>query len=186
MDLVAIGCSAGGLHALQVLLGGLDARLALPIVIVSHTASREVDMMCEILAKHSPFPVVEAEERNELHAGLVYVAPSGYHLLIDPDRRFSLSIDPKVCFVRPSIDVLFASAADVYRDRLTGVVLTGANHDGAHGLQRIRSLGGMAIVQDPHDAEVPTMPQAALDAAGSDYCLQLIQIAPQINRMCLP
>ena len=184
-EMVAIGCSAGGLSALQVVLGGLAPNLHAVVVIVSHTASSDVQMMCDLLARYSPLPVVEATERCALRSGVVHVAPSGYHLLIGKDRRFELSLDPKVCFVRPSIDVLFESAADVYGDRLAGVILTGANHDGAQGLQRIRRLGGLGIVQDPAEAEAPVMPQTALELAGADYCLPLAQIALQINRICL-
>lgn len=184
VQLVAIGCSAGGLHALQVLLAGLDPGLRAAVVIVSHTASSDVQMMCDLLARHSPLPVIEATERCQARSGVVHVAPSGYHLHIGMAHRFELSLDPKVCFVRPSIDVFFESAADVYRARLAGVVLTGANHDGAQGLQRIRHLGGLAIVQDPAEAEVSVMPRTALEVAGADYCLPLAHIASQINRLC--
>ncbi len=184
MAAVAIGCSAGGLRALQVVLGGLASDLPAAVVIASPPASSDVQMMCDLLARHSPLQVIEAAERCELRPGVVHVAPSGYHLLIGKDCRFALSVDPKVCFVRPSIDVLFESAADVYGERLAGVILTGANHDGALGLQRIRRLGGLGIVQDPAEAEVPFMPRAALELAGADYCLPLAQIALQINRIC--
>lgn len=184
-ELVAIGCSAGGLYALQVVLGGLAPNLPAAVVIVNHTGSSDVQMICDLLAPYSHLPVVEATERCELRSGVVHVAPSGYHLLIGKDRHFELSLDPKVCFVRPSIDVLFESAADVYGSNLVGVILTGANHDGAQGLQRIRRLGGIGIVQDPTEAQAPVMPQTALELAGADHCLPLARIALQINRLCL-
>ncbi len=185
MDLVAIGCSSGGLHALQTLLRGLAPSLPAALVVVCHTASEDVSLLCELLARHSTLPVCEASERQTIQPGRVYVAPTNYHLLIDSSQRFLLSVDSKVCFVRPSIDVLFESAADVYGEKMIGVVLTGANHDGAQGLKRIRGQGGLAIVQNPADAEFSTMPQAALEHAGADQCLDLAAIAAEINRICL-
>lgn len=182
---IAIGCSAGGLTALETVLGGLDRRIPSTVLVCCHTGSSDVDILCELLARHTQLPVVEAAERETARGGTVYVAPSGYHLLIEHDERFSLSVDPKVNFSRPSIDVLFASAADAYRDSLIGIVMTGANQDGARGLADIRGHGGLAIVQDPTDAEVRTMPQAALDIAGADHCVPLVAIAPLLNRLCL-
>lgn len=186
IDLVVIGCSAGGLHALQVVLAGLSAALPAGVVIVSHTASSDVKMLCDLLARHSPLPVVEATERCRVQPGVVHVAPSGYHLLINKNYCFELSMDGKVCFVRPSIDVLFDSAADAGAHRVAGVILTGANHDGAAGLKRIRQAGGIGIVQDIQEAEVPTMPRSALELAGADHCSPLAGIPLIINRICLP
>lgn len=183
---IVIGCSAGGLTALELLFAGLDAALPLPVAVCCHTGSSTVDLMCELLAHHATLPVEEARERSPLRGGVIYIAPSGYHLLVENNRRFSLSVDGRVSFARPSIDVLFDSAAEAYRDTLIGVVLTGANSDGAAGLARIREYGGMAVVQDPDDAEVPTMPAAAIARAGADHCLPLADIAPLLNRLCLP
>lgn len=185
-ELIVIGCSAGGLHALQVVLGGLDPRLPAPVVIVTHTASNEVDLICDLLRRHTALPVIEATERCAPAAGVVHIAPSGYHLLINDEGRFELSIDAKVCFVRPSIDVLFSSAAFASNGQLIGVVMTGANQDGAEGLLAVRRAGGLAIVQDPAEAEVPVMPQACLDLSGADHCLRLADIAPLINRIFHP
>jgi len=182
---IAIGCSAGGLTALEIVLGGLDPRIPSTILVCCHTGSSDVEILCELLARHTPLPVVEAAERDTPRAGTVHVAPSGYHLLVEHDGRFSLSVDPKVNFSRPSIDVLFASAAEAYRASLIGIVMTGANQDGARGLADIRRHGGLSIVQDPADAEVRTMPQAALDIAGADHCIPLTAIAPLLNRLCL-
>lgn len=182
---IAIGCSAGGLTALEIVLGGLDPRIPSAILVCCHTGSSDVEILCELLARHTQLPVVEAAEREAARSGTVHVAPSGYHLLLEHDRRFSLSVDPKVNFSRPSIDVLFASAAEAYGASLIGVVMTGANQDGARGLADIRRCGGLAIVQDPADAEVRTMPQAALDIAGADHCIALAAIAPLLNRLCL-
>ncbi|QAU23622.1 chemotaxis protein CheB [Dyella sp. M7H15-1] len=182
---IAIGCSAGGVDALKAIISGLDARLNLPILVCCHTGSDTVELLCEILDRASPLAVTEARERHPVQDGTVHLAPSGYHLLIEHDRHFALSIDPRVNYVRPSIDVMFCSAAEVWHEKLIGIVLTGGNADGASGLQRIRELGGTAIVQSPSSAEMPTMPQAALDTAGADYCVDLSDIAPLINRLCL-
>lgn len=183
---IVIGCSAGGLTALEKLFAGLNPALPQPIAVCCHTGSSTVDLLCELLGEHANLPVVEAREREPLKGGVIHVAPSGYHLLVETSHQFSLSVDARVSFARPSIDVLFDSAAEAYRDALIGVVLTGANGDGAEGLKQIRGYGGLAIVQDPTDAEVPTMPQAALDIAGADHCLPLAAIAPLLNRLCLP
>ena len=182
-ELIVIGCSAGGLQAMQVVLGGLHAQLPVPVVIVTHTASNDVALICDLLRRHTVLNVVEATERCAPAPGVVHIAPSGYHLLISNDGRFELSVDAKVCFVRPSIDVLFSSAAFASSGQLIGVVMTGANHDGAEGLLAVRRAGGLAIVQDPANAEVPAMPQACLDLSGADHCLPLEDIAPLINRI---
>jgi len=181
--LVVVGCSAGGLHALHVLLAGLASDFPLPVAVVCHTGSEDVTLLCELLERTSALPVVEAVERRAPTPGTVHIAPSGYHLLIGDDGRFSLSVDPRVGFARPSIDVLFESAAAYGGARVVGVIMTGANSDGAQGLQRIRERDGLAIVQDPADAEVDHMPAAALAQAGADHCLPLVEIAPLLNRI---
>ncbi|GLQ97237.1 chemotaxis protein CheB [Dyella mobilis] len=183
---IAIGCSAGGVDALKVLVGGLDARLEQVVLACCHSSSDTVDLLCEILGRVSLLPVIEALERHPAQRGTVHLAPSGYHLLVEEDEHFALSVDPRVNYARPSIDVMFRTAAEVWHENLIGVVLTGGNADGASGLQRIRELGGTAIVQSPSSAEMPTMPQAALNVAGADYCVDLSDIAPLINRLCLP
>ena len=183
-EAIAIGCSMGGLNALRVLLPGIDPQLSQPLLLCTHTAT-SVDVLCDLLAAHCALPVREAREREPVSRGTVHVAPGGYHLLLESDRRFALSADKQVRFSRPSIDVLFESAADVYGAALIGVVLTGANRDGALGLAKIRAAGGVAVVQTPASAQAPAMPQAALDIAGADYCLPLEQIASLLNRLCL-
>lgn len=183
---IVIGCSAGGLTALQTLLPALDARLPVPVTICCHTGSADVSLLVEILRRASPLPVTEACERAAVAPGIVHVAPSGYHLLVEEDMHFSLSVDEKVAWSRPSIDVLFQTAADAWRERLVAVLLTGANSDGAHGLLAVRRAGGYAIVQDPDDADTDVMPRAGLDIAGADACLPLAAIAATINRLCLP
>ncbi|GAA0521710.1 chemotaxis protein CheB [Pigmentiphaga daeguensis] len=185
MELVAIGCSTGGLKALQILLRGLAPCPRTAFVVVIHTASADADSLRRLLARDTPMPVQEAQERAPVLPGVLYVAPPGYHLLIGADHYFYLNVDPKVCFVRPSIDVLFESAADAYRHRMAGVILTGANDDGARGLRCVRQAGGIALVQDPEEAEASGMPEAALSLAGADHCLRLADIASELNRMCL-
>ncbi|MGH8157715.1 MAG: chemotaxis protein CheB [Rhodanobacter sp.] len=183
-EAIVIGCSQGGFNALKLLLGALDPRLPQTVLVCCHTASG-AGVLAGLLASHSALPVFEAAERQPAAAGIVHVAPGGYHLLLEHDRHFALSVDEPVYFARPSIDVLFASAADAYHAGLIGVVLTGANRDGADGLLQIRAHGGIAVVQAPADAEAAAMPQAALDIAGADYCLPLEQVAPLLNRLCL-
>ncbi|VCU72124.1 Chemotaxis response regulator protein-glutamate methylesterase [Pigmentiphaga humi] len=184
MELVVIGCSTGGLRALQVLLGGLAPCPATAFVAAIHTASADTGLLCELLAPWTSMPVVEAQERTPVRSGTLQLAPPGYHLLIGTDRHFQLSVDPKISFVRPSVTVLLESAAAAYRDRLAGVILTGANDDGAAGLLAVRAHGGLALVQDPLEAQAPAMPQAALDLAGADHCLSLAGLAATLNRIC--
>jgi len=184
---VVIGCSTGGLQALGAVLSGLRADLPAPVIVLCHRGQDDDSgLLVELLERQSPLPVHEAEERQPVTPGIVHLAPSGYHLLIEADRRFMLSTDVRVRFVRPSVDVLFASAADVYAESLLAVVLTGANDDGADGLVQVRQRGGYALVQDPNEAEAPQMPLAALKRAGADEILTLSAIARRINECCRP
>jgi two-component system chemotaxis response regulator CheB len=185
VETIVIGCSAGGPGALAVLLGGLDQQLPTAVVVCSHTASSDARIMCDMLAQHSRLPVIEACEREPVRGGVVQVAPPDYHLLVERGRRFALSVDEPVGFSRPSIDVLFASAAEAYGPGLIAVILTGANADGAVGLACVRRAGGLAIVQQPDDAASPVMPRAALELAGADHCVALEGMAPLINRLCM-
>ena len=181
---VVVGCSAGGLSALHRLLGGLSRPLPVPMVVVCHSGSDDMRVFCELLESRSGLPVAEAEERQKPEPGHIYVAPSGYHLLLERNGCFALSVDPRVAFSRPSIDVLFESAAELWRERLVGVLLTGANSDGAEGCARLRRCGGTLIVQDPETAQVPVMPAAALELAGADHCLPLPEIPFLLEALC--
>lgn len=183
VEAIVVGTSAGGLQAMHVLLRNLTEELAIPMIVVCHTGSGDMGTFCELLAPSSKLPVIEACERIVPQGGCVYVAPSGYHLLIESNGRFALSIDEKVRFSRPSIDVLFESAARCWKNRLIAVVLTGANQDGAEGLKSVRSLGGTAIVQDPNSADAQVMPTMALELAGADYCVPLQEIGSLISRL---
>ena len=182
-EAVAIGVSAGGLQALRTLLGGLPASFPLPIAVVQHIEARSDTYLCDYLDELSSIDVKEAEDKELLRSGVAYLAPAGYHLLIEPDRSFSLSIDEKVNFCRPSIDLLFESAADAFGRRLIGVILTGANGDGALGLKRIKERGGFALVQNPETAEAPYMPRAAIAATPVDQVTDLDLIAPILIKL---
>jgi two-component system chemotaxis response regulator CheB len=186
MTAIVIGSSAGGPQALHDLLPRLAPGLRVPIIVVSHVGEGMGDLLADGLARDAALPVRLAAERMPVEPGVIHVAPGGYHLLIEPDRRFAYSVDERVRFSRPSIDVLFASAAEVYRDELVGVVLSGANADGAEGLRTIRRLGGLALVQDPNEAVVPTMPLAAIEQAGADICGSTAILAAHINSYARP
>ena len=147
-EIVVIGTSTGGLKALQTLLSGLSPEFPVPIVIVQHRGVGAETGLCEFLNQVSSIPVSEPEDKEPLIAGRIFLAPRDYHLLIS-NRSFALSTDPPVGFARPSIDVLFESTADEFGDRAIGVILTGANRDGARGLAAIKSRGGLTLVEDP-------------------------------------
>lgn len=178
-----MGVSAGGLEALKVILPALPASFPLPIAIVQHRNERSDNFLSEYLDKISKITVKEAEDKEALCGGYAYIAPAGYHLFIEEDLSFSLSIDERVNYSCPSIDVLFESASDVLGKALIGVVMTGANADGAKGLKTIKQRGGFAIVQDPEMAEADTMPRAALAATKADYVIELEQIAPLLTQL---
>jgi two-component system chemotaxis response regulator CheB len=185
-EAVVIGVSAGGIEALKVILPALPKPLPLPIVIVQHRNERPDSFLAEYLSQASGMAVSDAEDKEPLCPGRVYLAPAGYHLLIESDRSFSLSVDARVNYSCPSIDVLFESAADVFAESLIGIVLTGANADGAQGLRAIKARGGLAIVQDPETAQAAAMPHAALQATPVDYIVDLKQIAPLLMQMSAP
>ncbi len=175
-DAIVIGSSAGGFAALAEVLPRLSAAVPQAVVVVQHLHPDGGEYMVEFLAERCVLPVKEAEDKEPVLPGVIYVAPAQYHLLIERDRTFALSADEKVHYARPSIDVLFESAAAAYGPRVIGVVLTGANADGAAGLAAIKARGGLAVVQDPSTAEVSFMPQAALEAATPDHLLDLAAI----------
>lgn len=179
-----MAASTGGIDALRTVLRSLPQTFAAPVLVVQHTASDDGHALCEVFAAACTLPVVEAEPRQPVISGCVYLAPPGYHLLVEPGPRLALSVDDKVCHVRPSADILFATAADVWRGSLIGVVLTGANDDGAEGMRAIRSRKGLAIVQLPEEAEMSEMPRAAIERAGADHVLPLAEIGPLLVRLC--
>lgn len=176
-DAVAIGVSAGGLAALTRILGVLPANYPLPIIVVQHRSRDERFLLEEVLQAKCMIKIRQAEEKEAILPAAVYLAPPDYHLLIEKDHTFSLSYDALVNYSRPSIDVLFESAADVYREKLLGIILTGANRDGAMGMKTISQRGGYNIAQDPISAEYPEMPAAAIKTAGIQKITDLDGIA---------
>jgi two-component system chemotaxis response regulator CheB len=173
IDAVVIGASAGGVSALLDMLTGLPASFCLPVVVVLHLPEGRQSRLPEIFRHRSAMAVREAADKEAIAPATLYFAPPGYHLSLETDHTFSLSCEPPVNFSRPSIDLLMASAADAYGARLAGIVLTGANADGAAGLAKIGQQGGLTVVQDPAEAEIPTMPEAAIRLARPDLILDL-------------
>lgn len=161
---VVIGASAGAIGALTQLLQPLHKGFTLPILVVVHVPADRPSALAELFAELCALEVKEAEDKEPVRPGVIYFAAADHHLLVEADHRLSLSRDEAVLYSRPSIDVLFASAADAYGTELLGIVLTGANSDGAEGLRAIVAQGGAAWVQDPSTAEATAMPQAALHA----------------------
>ena len=172
-ELIVIGASAGGVSTLLTLLSPLPAGFRLPIVALLHLLPRRESRLCSVLSHALSLPVREPVDKEVLQPGHVYVGSPDYHLLIELDRSVSYSGEPPVSFARPSIDVLMTSAADAYGPAAVGVLLTGANADGAEGMAAIRACGGITLVQDPADAEVPTMPEAAIARCRPDHILPL-------------
>lgn len=177
IDGVVIGTSAGGVEALSALLPALQSGLRASVFIVIHLPRERPSLLVEIFAPKCAVPVREGEDKEPVQPGTVYFAPPDYHLLLDPGPVLSLSADELVNYSRPSIDVLFESAVDVYAERLLGVILTGASEDGAAGLAAVRRAGGVTVVQDPEEAQAPLMTVAALKRTAVDYVLPLVRIA---------
>ncbi|MBX9404921.1 chemotaxis protein CheB [Pseudomonas baetica] len=173
IEAIVIGASAGGVEALLTLLGPLRPGFVLPIIVVLHLPQERRSQLAEVFSRRLDIPVQEASDKQNIAAGTVYFATPGYHLSVEQDRSLSLSLEDRVHHSRPSIDYLFESAADVYGPALAAVLLTGANHDGARGLAQVKRLGGLTIVQDPADAQVATMPQAALNVLQPDHVLPI-------------
>lgn len=182
VSLVTVGASLGGFDALKILLGGLPSDLPAPVVIVQHQGTSSGELS-GLLQRYAALPVCEAEDKEGISSGRVYLAPAGYHLLVE-QGSLALSTDAPVLYARPSVDVTFESAADAYGAGVVGVVLTGAGYDGAAGLAHIKRRGGRAIVQDPETAHRRDMPAAALARVNVDWVLPLAEIAPRIVALC--
>lgn len=181
--LVAIGASLGGLKALQTILAALPAGFPAAVAVVQHREKGADDTLAGLLQEASALPVGEVQDKDPIEAGRVYLAPPDYHLLVEGDH-FALSTEAPVAFARPSIDVLFESAADAWGSDVIGVLLTGANADGARGLKAIRGQGGLTAAQDPATAEAPAMPQAAIEAGAADRVLMLEEIGAFLIAAC--
>lgn len=178
-SVVGIGTSWGGLAALTTLLGGLPADFSIPVVVVQHRSADSERLLSQLLQDATDLRVCEIEDKDELAAGTVHLAPANYHVLIE-EGYVSLTVEEPVRFSRPSIDVMLTSAADTYGSAVIGVVLTGANEDGARGLADIVKRGGRALVQDPKTAEIPIMPAAAIRAVPTAEVLPLTTLVPRL------
>jgi two-component system, chemotaxis family, protein-glutamate methylesterase/glutaminase len=178
-SVVVVGTSWGGLAALTKLLGDLPADFGIPVVVVQHRSKDSERLLVQLLQDATELNVCEIEDKDPFRPGTVHVAPANYHVLIE-DGYASLTIEEPVRFSRPSIDVMFSSAADTYGAAAIGVVLTGANEDGARGLAHIVKRGGLALVQDPKTAEIPIMPQAAIREVPTGEVLQLETLGPRL------
>jgi two-component system, chemotaxis family, protein-glutamate methylesterase/glutaminase len=181
-DIIVVGTSSGGLESLQTLLSGLPKDFLLPVVMVQHRG-RDFDLgLVEYLGRYSNLPVREPEDKEPVEPGVAYLAPRDYHLLLE-NRGFALSTASPVAFARPSIDLLFESAAEEYNAKTIGVIMTGANDDGARGLMKIKQAGGAALVEDPSTAASTQMPLAAIALSRPDWILPLSEIAPCLRRL---
>lgn len=181
--IAVIGTSWGGLHAVRTILAALPAEVCLPIVIVQHRHRDSDGLLAELLQDVTGMLVTEVEDKDPVEAGRVFIAPPNYHLLID-DGHFALSTEEAVRFSRPSIDVALTSAADEYGKATIGVILTGANEDGARGLRRVADRGGYTLVEDPATAEIATMPAAAVRVVPTAKVLALPGIAAELALLC--
>ena len=158
---IVIGGSAGSIEVLGVLLAALPASLRAAVLVVLHLPRERPSLLCKIFQRRCALPLREAQDKEPIESGTLYFAPPDYHMLVDTGPALALSVDPPVHYTRPSIDVLFESAADAYRHQLIGIVLSGANQDGARGLAAVHAQGGLCLVQEPASAAMRTMPEAA-------------------------
>jgi two-component system chemotaxis response regulator CheB len=179
---VVIGASAGALEALSVILPALPAKFALPVMIVVHVPPHRRNILAQLFNDKCALPVREADDKEPINGGEVYFAPPDYHLLVETDRTVVLSSDEPVLYSRPSIDVLFESAADAYGPSLIAVILTGANNDGARGMRAVLDAGGIAIVQRPEEASASAMPAAALAMCPTALVMSLDEIAAYLQK----
>ncbi len=181
--IIVIGSSAGGMKANEIILSQLQPDFPLPIVIAQHISADSENYLVTFLDRQSPLTVLEASEKELLLPGHVYIAPPNYHVLIESNMTISLSTEQKVNFARPSIDVLFESAALSFGSQVIGLLLTGANHDGAKGLKLIHQFGGKCIIENPETADVDTMPRSAQKLFRPDYILDLELIPAVLNKL---
>ncbi|HEX4781072.1 MAG TPA: chemotaxis protein CheB [Usitatibacter sp.] len=180
VDAVAVGGSAGGLEAVSMLLEALPERFVPSVLVVLHIPADKPSLLADLFDQRCRLPVREAMDKERLEAGTVYVAPPDYHLMVEDRNTLALSREAPVLFSRPSIDVLFESAADAFGDALTAIVVSGANEDGAQGLAAVRKAGGRAWVQSPSEAYAATMPAAAIERAGADLVAPIRDLAERL------
>ncbi|GAB7530282.1 chemotaxis protein CheB [Pseudomonas sp. 3A(2025)] len=183
VDAVVMGASAGGVEALLAVLRSIRPGFMLPILVVLHLPEERSSQLAQVFQNRLPIPVHEAQDKETIKAGTLYFAPAGYHLSVEDDYSLSLSQEDKVFHSRPSIDILFDSAADAYGARLCGMLLTGANNDGARGLAKISAAGGLTVIQDPDTALARIMPDAGLSLHTPNYLLPLSDIGPLLIQL---
>lgn len=182
-EALIIGGSAGSLDVLLKVLPDLSPLLPFPIIIVLHRKTGKESLLTDLLSSKTKLKVKELEEKEKMTAGTIYIAPPNYHLLIENNKTFSLDASEKVNFSRPSIDVTFESAAEVFGENLVCLLLSGANSDGSIGLQKVKQNGGIAIIQNPGSAIVPFMPEYAMDHVAIDEILEINEMANYINQL---
>jgi two-component system chemotaxis response regulator CheB len=183
-EVVVVGVSAGGVDLLLQLLPALPGGFPVPVLVCLHSAQGTTAELADMLDQRSAVTVREASDKEVPQRGHVYLAPGGYHLLLERDGALSLSVDEPVRFARPSVDVLFDSAAHVHRERVLAIVLSGANDDGAQGVRRVKAAGGMVVVQDPASAVATDMPRAALAAVRPDHCVKPEELPKLLQVLC--
>ena len=183
---VVVGGSAGGFEAVAATLGALPPDFPLPVLVVQHLHASDGGRFAEHLGRAIPLPVVEPCDKEPIECGRAYTAPANYHMLVERDGTISLSIDARVNWSRPAIDVLFESAARAWSGKVIAVVLSGANRDGAEGMRAVRAAGGMTFAQNPETAASPTMPQAAIEAGVVDEVLGAVKIGRRLVQLAMP
>ncbi|MEJ2544169.1 MAG: chemotaxis protein CheB [Calditrichaceae bacterium] len=183
-EAIVIGVSTGGMDALREIIMNLNEKFTTPILVVQHLYTQSESFLATYLNKLTHMTVKEADEKEPIELNTVYLAPPNYHLIVEEDKTISLSTDERVNYCRPSIDVLFETATDAYGENLIGIILTGANSDGAMGMLKIKENGGLLIVQDPATAEISTMPLSVIRQTDVDLVLSLKEIAEFLNRLC--
>lgn len=182
-EAAVVGVSTGGLSALATILPELDRNFPLPVLVVQHMRPDSDDFLWRHLNRLSKVTVKEAEDKEAIQPKTVYIAPPDYHLLVEPDKTLALSAEERINFSRPSIDALFETAAEAYRERLIGIVLTGANNDGTLGLKKIKIFGGLAVVQSPDSAESDIMPRSAIESVEVDHIVPLDELGQFLNAL---
>lgn len=182
-EIIVIGTSWGGVNALRAIFSALPNQFPVPIAVVQHLKKDTNETIIDQLQKGCALPMIFVEDKQPIQPGCIYIAPPDYHLLVEYGH-FALSTEDPILYSRPSIDVLFESAADTYGEKVIGVILTGANQDGSIGLAAVKRHGGMCIVQNPVTAEMRTMPEAAIAAVQVDKILQLEEIGPFLVELC--
>jgi two-component system chemotaxis response regulator CheB len=184
-EALVIGGSAGSLDVLLRVLPHLSPDLSFPIIIVVHRKHGADSLLPELLSGKTKLTVKEVDEKEKIRAGVIYIAPSDYHLLIEKDHTFSLDYSEKVNYSRPSIDVTFQAAAEIYKQNVVCMLLSGSNADGVNGLKSVKAFGGLAVIQDPSSAQVPYMPAQAAENVKIDYTLSIKDTAEFINLLSI-